>query len=127
MCVWVSEGGGGWLSLDLLLHPSLPPIFFLFLALSLRREGLLHVDRRVWGATDYITVRNESRAYKDRSLSSLRILIGDFGGGGEGREGRVLYFVCVRAHFRPVLLSLCIGSGIFQKSSFPPVCNRRSL
>lgn len=42
--------------MDLLLHPSLHLFFFFF---PLRWEGLV-VDRRVWGATDYITARNES-------------------------------------------------------------------
>lgn len=69
--------------LDLVLHPpSLPPSFPP--SLPLRWEGLL-VDRRVWGATGYITERNESGAYEDRSLSSPRILIG-----GLVVEGRIL-------------------------------------
>lgn len=81
--VWMEEGDCLW------IFCCIPPsIFFL----PLRWEGLF-VDRRVWGATDYITVRNESGAYKDRSLSSLRILIGDLVGVG-----------C--AHFSSVSLSL---------------------
>lgn len=77
-CVRAFECRGEWsVCMHTRVRVSLQSSLLSFFFLPLRWEGLL-VDRRVRGATDYITVRNKNGAYKDRSLSSLRILIGDW-------------------------------------------------
>lgn len=57
------------LSLHLLLRPFTPSLLLFY---RRSRRGLL-VVRRVWGATDYITVHKESGAYKDCGLSALNV------------------------------------------------------